>query len=147
MFHNYCQVVYEMDGLSEETVPVPGRSYAQSSVELSRRQQFKEGWMWGGPVILPGLLLTLDKNSSWRVGRVCNNDSLSSRTTFCSLLWSDLVAELNQTVIEVQSTDSMMAEQYCFSSSCTRLNFLIWQNEVQPLLCLFNNGVNVIVTL
>ncbi len=32
------------------------------------------------------------------------------RTTLCSLLWSDLVAELNQTVIEVQRTDSMMAE-------------------------------------
>ncbi len=27
------------------------------------------------------------------------------RTTLCSLLWSDLVAELNQTVIEVQRTD------------------------------------------
>ncbi len=31
-------------------------------------------------------------------------------TTPCSLLRSDLVAELNQTVIEVQMTDSMMAE-------------------------------------
>ncbi len=32
------------------------------------------------------------------------------RTTLHSLLWSDLVAELNQTVIDVQRMDSMMAE-------------------------------------
>ncbi len=32
------------------------------------------------------------------------------RTTIRSLLRSDLVAELNQTVIDVQRTDSMMAE-------------------------------------
>ncbi len=32
------------------------------------------------------------------------------RTTLRSLLRSDLVAELNQTVIDVQRTDSMMAE-------------------------------------
>ncbi len=32
------------------------------------------------------------------------------RTTLRSLLWLDLVAELNQTVIEVQRKDSMMAE-------------------------------------
>ncbi len=42
-------------------------------------------------MILPALLLTLDKYSS-------------------SLLRSDLEAELNQTVIDVQRTDSMMAE-------------------------------------
>ncbi len=47
------------------------------------------------------------------------------RTTLRSLLRSDLVAELNQTVIDVQRTDSMMAE-YCFSSSCGKLNFLSW---------------------
>ncbi len=35
---------------------------------------------------------------------------LAVRTTTCSLLSSDLVAELNQTVIDVQRTDSMMAE-------------------------------------
>ncbi len=32
------------------------------------------------------------------------------RTALRSLLMSDLVAELNKTVIEVQRTDSMMAE-------------------------------------
>ncbi len=52
------------------------------------------------------LLLTLDKYSSWRVGRVVP----MIRTTLRSLLRSDLVAELNQTVIDVQRTDSMMAE-------------------------------------
>ncbi len=54
-------------------------------------------------MILPALLLTLDKYSSWRVGRVV---PMIRR----SLLRSDLVAELNQTVIDVQRTDSMMAE-------------------------------------
>ncbi len=38
------------------------------------------------------------------------------RTTLCSILWSDLVAELNQTIIDVQRTDSMMAE-YNFSAA------------------------------
>ncbi len=35
--------VHEMDCLREETVPVPGRSGAQSSLASTRRQQFKEG--------------------------------------------------------------------------------------------------------
>ncbi len=61
-------------------------------------------------MILPALLLTLDKYSSWRVGRVVPMIRSAVRTTLRSLLWSDLVAELNQTVIEVQRMDSMMAE-------------------------------------
>ncbi len=56
------------------------------------------------------LLLTLDEYSSWRVGRVVPMIRSAVRTTLCSLLRSDLVAELNQTVNEVQRTDSMMAE-------------------------------------
>ncbi len=36
--------VHEMDSLREETVPVPGRSGAQSSVASTR--QFKEGVCW-----------------------------------------------------------------------------------------------------
>ncbi len=60
-------------------------------------------------MILPALLLTLDEYSSWRVGRVVPMIR-SAVTTLCSLLRSDLVAELNQTVIEVQRMDSMMAE-------------------------------------
>ncbi len=61
-------------------------------------------------MILPALLLTLDEYSSWRVGRVVPMIRSAFRTTLCRLLRSDLVAELNQTVIEVQRTDSIMAE-------------------------------------
>ncbi len=120
-----------MDCLGEETVPVPGRSGARSSVASTRWQQFKEGvcWMWGGRGILPALLLTLDEYSSWRVRRVVPMICSEVRTTLCRLLRSDLVAELNQTVIEVQRTDSMMAELNCFSSSCGRLNFLSWRRK------------------
>ncbi len=57
-------------------------------------------------MIFPALLLNLDKYSSWRVGRVVP----MIRSAVCSLLRSYLVAELNQTVTEVQRTDSMMAE-------------------------------------
>ncbi len=61
-------------------------------------------------MILPALLLTLDEYSSWRVERVVPMIRSAVRTTLHSLLRSDLVAELNQTVIDVQRTDSMMAE-------------------------------------
>ncbi len=61
-------------------------------------------------MILPAILLTLDKYSSWRVGRVGPMICAAVWTTLLSLLRSDLVAELNQTVIEVQRMDSMMAE-------------------------------------
>ncbi len=61
-------------------------------------------------MILPARLLTLDKYSSWRLGRVVPMIRSAVRTTLRSLLRSDLVAELNQTVINVHRTDSMMAE-------------------------------------
>ncbi len=61
-------------------------------------------------MILPALLLTLDEYSSWRVDCSVNHWYNPPQTTLCSLLRSDLVAELNQTVIKVQRTDSMMAE-------------------------------------
>ncbi len=61
-------------------------------------------------MILPALLLTLDKYSSWRLGRVVPMICSAVRTTLRSLLRSDLVAELNQRVAEVQRADSMMAE-------------------------------------
>ncbi len=61
-------------------------------------------------MILTALLLTLDKCSSWRVWRVVATIRSAVRTTLCILPRSDLVAELNQTVIDVQRTDSMMAE-------------------------------------
>ncbi len=61
-------------------------------------------------MILPALLLTLDEYSSWRMGKVVPVIHSAVRTTLRSLLRSDLVAELNQTVIEVQRMDSMMAK-------------------------------------
>ncbi len=61
-------------------------------------------------MIFPALLLTLDKYSSWRVGRGVLMIRSAVRTTLCSLLWSDLVIELNNTFIDVQRTDLMMAE-------------------------------------
>ncbi len=69
------------------------------------------------------------KNSSWRVGRVVPIIRSAVLTTLCSLLRSDLVAELNQTVNDVQRTDSMLAEKNCFSSSCGRWNFLSWRRK------------------
>ncbi len=59
-------------------------------------------------MILPALLLTLDEYSSWRVGRVVPMIRSAVWTTLRSLLRSDLVAELNQTVIDEQRMDSMM---------------------------------------
>ncbi len=49
-------------------------------------------------MILSALLLTLDEYSSWRVRRVVSMIRSAVRTIRCSLLRSDLVAELNQTV-------------------------------------------------
>ncbi len=58
-------------------------------------------------MFLPALLLTLDKYRSWRVGMVvpATNGTTKPirsavRTTFHCLLRSDLVAELNQIVID-----------------------------------------------
>ncbi len=65
-------------------------------------------------MILSALLLTLDEYSSWRVwvggGGGVPMIRSAVRTTLRSLLRSDLVAELKQTVIDVQRTDSMMVE-------------------------------------
>ncbi len=52
-------------------------------------------------MILTALSLTLDKFSSWRVGRVVPMIRSAVQTSLRSLLRSDLVAELNQTVTEV----------------------------------------------
>ncbi len=61
-------------------------------------------------MMMSALLLTLDKYGSWKVERVVPLIRSAVRTTLRGLLRSDLVAELNQTVIDVQRTDSMMAE-------------------------------------
>ncbi len=77
-----------------------GRSVAQSSVVSTRRNSSKRecAGCEGSRGILPALLLTLDEYSSWRVGRVVPMVDSAVRTTLRSLLRSDLVAELNQTV-------------------------------------------------
>ncbi len=56
--------VHEMDCLREETVPVSGRSGAQSSEASTRRSKRECAECEGSKGILPALLLTLD---SWRV--------------------------------------------------------------------------------
>ncbi len=64
----------------------------------------------GSRVILPALLLTLDEYSSWRLEKFVPMIRSAVRTTHRSLLRSYLVAKLNQTVIGVERTDSLMAE-------------------------------------
>ncbi len=64
-------------------------------------------------MILPALLLTLDKYSSWRVGRVVPMIRSAVRTTLRSLLRSDLVAELNQTVITRQLRENLTDNSAC----------------------------------
>ncbi len=61
-------------------------------------------------MIFPALLLTLDEYSSWRVGRVVPMIRSAVQTTLRSLLRSDLVADLKQTVIDAHRTDLIMAE-------------------------------------
>ncbi len=76
-------------------------------------------------MIMTALLLTLDKYSSWRVGRVVPMIRSAVRSTLRSLLWSDLVAELNQTVIDVQRTDSVFRVEL--------FQQLLWQVELPQL--------------
>ncbi len=68
----------------------------------------------GSRVILPALFLTLDKYSSWRVGRVVPMNRSAVRTTLRSLLRSDLVAELNQTVIDVYTHTHILYMYYIY---------------------------------
>ncbi len=93
-------------------------------------------------MILSALFLTLDEYSSWRVGGIVPMFRSVVQTTLRILLRSDLVAELNQTVIEVQRTHSMMADSNYFSSTCGRLNFLSWQRRYNLCWAFFlYNGV------
>ncbi len=138
--------VHEMDCLSEKTVPVPGRFGAQSSVASTRWWQFKERvcWMW---VIFPALLLTPDKYSSWRVGRVVPMIHSAVQTTLHSLLRSRFVSWAEP--------DSYWCAEDGFNDGRVELyQQLLWQvelpqlvKEVQPLLGLFHNGLNVIAPL
>ncbi len=63
------------------------------------------------------------------------------RTTLRSLL---LVAELIQTSIDVQRTDSVMRSRTVSAAPVAAPQLV---KEVQPLLGLFNNGLNVNVPL
>ncbi len=102
-----------MGCLGKEIISVSDPSGAQSSVASTSNGNSSKRECAGcevSRVILPTVLLTLDEYSSWRVGRVVPMIRSAVRTTLRSLLRSDLVAELNQTVIDVQRMDSMMAE-------------------------------------
>ncbi len=87
--------------------------------------------MWG----VQSDFASLDKYSSWRVGRVVPMIRSAVRTTLCSLLWSDLVAELNQIVIDVQRNDGRV-ELY---------QQLLWQVELPQLANDLNNSTAVTV--
>ncbi len=76
-------------------------------------------------MILPTLLLTLDKYSSWRVWRVVPMIRSAVRTTLRCLLRSDLVAELNQTAIDVQRMDSIDDRVELFQQPAKEVPFLL----------------------
>ncbi len=97
-------------------------------------------------MILPALLLIQDKYSSWRVGRVVPMIRSAVRTTLRSLLRSDLVAKLNQTLIDVLRTDSNGNVELYQQLLC-QVELPQLAKEVQPLLGLFQNGLDVIVPL
>ncbi len=88
--------IHTLNCLREEIVSVPGRSGAQSSVALTRWQQFKEGvcWVWGVQTdfATPFAHSGLDKYSpgEWGLGRVI---PVIRSAVQHSLLRSDLVAE------------------------------------------------------
>ncbi len=79
-------------------------------------------------MILSALLLTLDKYSSWRVGRVVPMIRSVVRTD------------------SMQRTDSMMAEDL-YQQFLWQVELPQLAKEVQPLLGLFHNGVYVIVEM
>ncbi len=68
------------------------------------------------------------------------------RTTLRSLLRSDLVAELNQTLIDVLRTDSNGNVELYQQLLC-QVELPQLAKEVQPPLGLFQNGLDVIVPL
>src|SRR4029434_1518948 len=63
----------------------------------------------GSAVIFPVRFLTLEVYRSWMVGRLAPMIFSADLTDCCSLFLSSLVADPNQTVIEVHRTDSMTA--------------------------------------
>ncbi len=75
-------------------------------------------------MILPAFLLSLEEYSFLESEGGGGGGGFVPiiRSAVRTTLRSNLVAELNQTVIDMQRMDSMMAEQNCFSSSCGMLN-------------------------
>ncbi len=147
-----CQqphLVHEIDCLREETVSVSGRSGDQSSVASTRRQQFKEGvcWMWGVQRDFASLFAHSGWVQSLETGEGCTNGLLSnpdyplksSEVRFGS--WAE--------------PDSYWcSEDGLNDGRVERFQQLLWQvglpqlaKEVQPLLGLFNHGLNVIIPL
>ncbi len=105
----------------KKTVLVSGCFGAQWSVG----QPFKErvSWLWGVQSdFLSPFLHSGDVKILGGLGRGAPIILSAVLPVHCSLLMSVLVAEPNQTVIDDHRTDSMMAEQNCFSRSCSRLN-------------------------
>ncbi len=131
----------------KKTVPVPGRSGAQSSVASTRWEQFKEGvrWMWG----VQRDFASHFAHSGWvqflGSGKGCTNDSLSSPDypSLSSVVRFGSLAE----------PDSYWSAEDEFNNGrVERFQQLLWQvelpqlaKEVEPLLGLFYNGVYVIV--
>ena len=60
-------------------------------------------------MIFPARFLALEVYRSWMVGRSAPIILSADLTVRCSLFLSSLVAEPNQTVMDVQRTDSMTA--------------------------------------
>ncbi len=113
--------VHEMDCLGKETVSVSGRFGVQCSVALTRRSGWEcagcegsrfEGLDVRGPEWFCQTFCSLWISTvPWEWGRLYQWFAQNSvQTTLRSLLRSDLVAELKKTVIDMQRTDSMMAE-------------------------------------
>ncbi len=76
-----------MDCLREETVPVPGRSGAQSSVASTRRQKFKEEvcWVWGRKVwySLQTLVVRVEGEEQWGESTALRNSSADNTGAVC----------------------------------------------------------------
>ncbi len=106
--------VHEMGCLGKETVSVSGHSGAQELCNVVQTVTVQRGSVLDvrGPEWLCQPFCSLWISTvHWEWGGLYQCFICSAvHTTLRSLLRSDLVAELNQTVIDVQRTDSMMAE-------------------------------------
>ncbi len=141
--------VHEMDCLREETVPVSGRSGAQSSVTLTRRVTVQRGSVLDvrGPEWFCQPFFSLWISTVLGDWEGCSNDSLSS---------PDFPPQSSEVRFgSWAEPDSYRSAEDRFNDGGVELfQQLLWQvelsqlaKEVQPLLGLFHNGLNVIVPL